>query len=45
MMALHGALIAVLEAGDYVVAARALLGSCFYVLEEVLTKLGVEVTL
>jgi O-succinylhomoserine sulfhydrylase len=31
-------------AGDHVVAARALFGSCLYVLEEILTRYGVEVT-
>jgi O-succinylhomoserine sulfhydrylase len=33
-----------LKAGDRVVASRALFGSCLYVLEEVLTRYGVEVT-
>ena len=44
MAAVHGALCSVLKAGDHVVAARALFGSCLYVLEEVLTKFGVEVS-
>ena len=35
---------AMLRAGDHVVSARALFGSCLYVLEEVLTRYGVEVT-
>ena len=43
MAAVHCALSSVLKAGDHVVAARALFGSCLYVLEEVLTKFGVEV--
>lgn len=44
MAAVNGALSAMLKAGDHVVAARALFGSCLYVLEEVLTRFGVEVT-
>jgi len=44
MAAVHGALTALLKAGDHVVAARALFGSCLYVLE-VLGRFGVEVTL
>jgi len=34
-----------LWAGDHVVAARALFGSCLYILEEILPRFGVEVTL
>lgn len=45
MAAVSGALTAMLKAGDHVVAARALFGSCLYVLEEVLPRFGVEVTL
>jgi len=44
MAAVSGALISCLRAGDHVVSARALFGSCLYVLEEVLTRFGVEVT-
>jgi len=44
MAAVSGALTSMLRAGDHVVAARALFGSCLYVLEEVLTRFGVEVT-
>ncbi len=44
MAAVSGALTSMLKAGDHVVAARALFGSCLYVLEEVLTRYGVEVT-
>ena len=44
MAAVSGALSAMLKAGDHVVSARALFGSCLYVLEEVLTRFGVEVT-
>ena len=45
MAAVHGALAAMTQAGDHVVAARALFGSCLYVLEEVLARFGVQVTL
>ena len=44
MAAVSGALTSVLKAGDHVVAARALFGSCLYVLSEILTRYGVEVT-
>jgi O-succinylhomoserine sulfhydrylase len=44
MAAVNGALTAMLRAGDHVVSARALFGSCLYILEEVLTRYGVEVT-
>ncbi len=44
MAAVNGALMAMLRAGDHVVSARALFGSCLYILEEVLTRFGVEVT-
>ena len=45
MAAVNGALMALLKAGDHVVASRALFGSCLYVLEEILARFGVEVTL
>jgi len=44
MAAVNGALTSMLRAGDHVVSARALFGSCLYILEEVLTRFGVEVT-
>ncbi|PJE35605.1 O-succinylhomoserine sulfhydrylase [Pseudooceanicola lipolyticus] len=44
MAAVSGALSSMLKAGDHVVASRALFGSCLYVLEEVLTRFGVEVS-
>ena len=44
MAAVNGALSSMLRAGDHVVSARALFGSCLYILEEVLTRDGVEVT-
>ncbi|MCF6232507.1 MAG: O-succinylhomoserine sulfhydrylase [Rhodobacteraceae bacterium] len=44
MAAVSGALMAMLKTGDHVVSSRALFGSCHYVLDEVLTRFGVEVT-
>ncbi len=44
MAAVNAALMALLKAGDHVVSSRALFGSCLYILEEVLTRFGVEVT-
>ena len=43
MAAVTGALCATLKAGDRIVSARALFGSCRYVIEEVLTRFGIEV--
>ena len=43
MAAVSGALMSMLKAGDHVVSSRALFGSCLYVLEEILTRYGVEV--
>ncbi|MFY0679416.1 MAG: O-succinylhomoserine sulfhydrylase [Thalassovita sp.] len=45
MAAVNAALCASLKAGDHVVAARALFGSCLYILEDILVRYGVEVTL
>ena len=45
MAAVSGALTALLKAGDHVVSSRALFGSCLYVLEDVLGRFGVEITL
>ena len=45
MAAVNAALMAMLRAGDHVVAARALFGSCLYILQDVLPRYGVEVTL
>ncbi len=45
MAAVNAALMSVLQAGDHVVSSRALFGSCLYILEEVLARFGVEVTL
>jgi O-succinylhomoserine sulfhydrylase len=44
MAAVNGALTSMLRAGDHVVSSRALFGSCLYILEEVLTRFGVQVT-
>jgi O-succinylhomoserine sulfhydrylase len=44
MAAVNGALTSMLRAGDHVVSSRALFGSCLYILEEVLTRYGVNVT-
>ncbi|MCL6284386.1 O-succinylhomoserine sulfhydrylase [Ruegeria sp. 2012CJ41-6] len=44
MAAVNGALTAMLKAGDHVVSARALFGSCLYILENILSRYGVEVT-
>ncbi|WP_417207142.1 O-succinylhomoserine sulfhydrylase [Antarctobacter sp.] len=44
MAAVSGALTSMLKAGDHVVSARALFGSCLYIVEEVLTRFGVDVT-
>lgn len=44
MAAVNGALTALLKAGDHVVSAKALFGSCLYILENILTRYGVEVT-
>ncbi len=44
MAAVSGALTSMLKAGDHVVAARALFGSCLYILSDVLARFGVEVT-
>lgn len=44
MAAVSGALMSMLRAGDHVVSARALFGSCLYVLEDILPRYGVEVT-
>jgi O-succinylhomoserine sulfhydrylase len=45
MAAVHAALVSQLAAGDRVVAARLLFGSCHYILTELLPRFGVEVAL
>ncbi len=44
MAAVNGALFALLEAGDHIVAAKALFGSCLFIVENLLPKYGVEVS-
>ncbi|SNX69104.1 O-succinylhomoserine sulfhydrylase [Cereibacter ovatus] len=44
MAAVNGVLTSIVRAGDHIVAARALFGSCIYILEEVLGRFGVQVT-
>ena len=45
MAAVSAALTSLLQAGDRVVAARALFGSCLYILDKVLRRFGVDVVL
>lgn len=45
MAAVNAALLCQLSAGDHVVAARALFGSCRWIIEEFLPRFGVETTL
>ena len=45
MSAVTAALLGQVRAGDHVVAAKALFGSCLYVVEELLPRFGVETTL
>ncbi len=44
MAAVNGALMSLVQAGDHVVSAKALFGSCLHILENILMKFGVEVT-
>jgi O-succinylhomoserine sulfhydrylase len=45
MAAVHAALMALLKAGDRVVAARLMFGSCHYIVSELLPRFGIEVVL
>ncbi|MDE2364057.1 MAG: O-succinylhomoserine sulfhydrylase [Hyphomicrobiales bacterium] len=45
MAAVTAAMMSLLRAGDHAVAARALFGSCLYIMEEWLPRFGVETTL
>ena len=45
MAAVTASVMAQVRAGDHVVAARALFGSCLYVIEDLLPRFGVETTL
>ena len=44
MAAVNGALTSMLKAGDHIVSAKALFGSCLYIVESILTRFGVDVT-
>ncbi len=44
MAAVNGALFASLRAGDHIVSAKALFGSCLYIVETLLPRFGVEVS-
>ncbi|MEX0583303.1 MAG: O-succinylhomoserine sulfhydrylase [Sneathiella sp.] len=45
MAAVNAALMSQLKAGDHVVAPKALFGSCLYIIETILPRFGVEVSL
>jgi O-succinylhomoserine sulfhydrylase len=45
MAAVNAALMCQLKAGDHVVAARALFGSCLYIVETLCPRFGIDVTL
>lgn len=45
MAAVNAALMSQVQAGDHVVASRALFGSCLYIIEALLPKYGVDTTL
>ncbi|MEM1299647.1 MAG: O-succinylhomoserine sulfhydrylase [Pseudomonadota bacterium] len=45
MAAVHAAIMCQLKAGDHVVAARALFGSCLYIVETLCPRFGVDITL
>lgn len=45
MAAVNASLLCQLKAGDHVVSARALFGSCRYIIEDILPRFGVETTL
>ncbi len=45
MAAVNASLMSMLKAGDHIVSSRALFGSCLYIVEELLPRFGIEVTL
>lgn len=45
MAAVSGTLFSMLSSGDHIVSARALFGSCLFIVQNILPKWGVEVTL
>ena len=44
MAAVNAALMSALKSGDHIVSARALFGSCLYIVESILQRFGIEVT-
>jgi O-succinylhomoserine sulfhydrylase len=44
MAAVHGTLFSMLKAGDHIVSARALFGSCLFIVETLLPRFGIEVS-
>ncbi len=45
MAAVSGALFAMLRAGDHIISSKALFGSCLFVIDDILRRWGVQVTL
>ena len=45
MSAVFASIVSMVKAGDHVVGARAVFGSCLYILTEILPRLGVETTI
>lgn len=45
MAAVHSSLMSFLKTGDHIVAAKALFGSCRYIVEELAPRFGIETTL
>ncbi len=45
MAAVNAALLSQVKAGDHVVAPKALFGSCLYIIENILPRFGVDITL
>ncbi|USG61009.1 O-succinylhomoserine sulfhydrylase [Sneathiella marina] len=45
MAAVNAALLSQLKTGDHVVAAKALFGSCLYIIETILPRFGIDITL
>ena len=45
MAAVFASLMCFLRAGDHVVAARALFGSCRYIVEDLLPRYGIKITI
>ncbi len=45
MAAVNAAILSKLKAGDHIIASKVLFGSCHYIINEVLPRLGFEVTL